>query len=310
MAIAHINSLTLLKPSAWCRPAAHTHGCRRHTPAQTRQGGSNLVSPYSRVCCRAENDGKGEVKMDPIEKLVSFFVGKEAVMEADKDPSGLQRLTGAALSEQYEAPTDVFADAVDGDDDEVALFRPLLAQTLLETAPLELVYCANKHGWNAKNFHARVDGRGGAVMLAETAKGALVGAYVPRGFEGYGDQRTAISAFLFRWPTRSAAKSGGAKSAEKLPTRGGGGMAVDDDASRGPVIGVESLVIPLADRAPKAAKSRLGSYFERRNDGTRTLFSEGEEKGTELKSFRVYTASAREEKTLDGIIWKTRVVEE
>jgi len=78
------------------------------------------VSPYSRVCCRAENDGKGEVKMDPIEKLVSFFVGKEAVMEADKDPSGLQRLTGAALSEQYEAPTDVFADAVDGDDDEVA----------------------------------------------------------------------------------------------------------------------------------------------------------------------------------------------
>jgi len=147
-------------------------------------------------------------------------------------------------------------------------------------------------------------------MLAETAKGALVGAYVPRGFEGYGDQRTAISAFLFRWPTRSAAKSGGAKSAEKLPTRGGGGMAVDDDASRGPVIGVESLVIPLADRAPKAAKSRLGSYFERRNDGTRTLFSEGEEKGTELKSFRVYTASAREEKTLDGIIWKTRVVEE
>ena len=246
--------------------------------------------------------------MDPIEKLVGFFFGREAVMEADTDPSGLKRLTGAALSEQYEAPTDVFADAVEGDDEEVALFRPLLAATLLEASPLELAYDAAVHGWTAQAFHERVDGRGGAVVLAETAGGALVGSYVPRGFEGYGDQRTAISAFLFRWPTRAEARRGGAQEADKLPTRAGGGMAVTDDAGSGPVIGVESLVIPLDSRAPTRARSRLGSYFTKRTDGKRTLFADGEEKGAELVSLRVYASSAKEVKELDGIIWKTRVV--
>ena len=76
----------------------------------------------------------------------------------------------------------------------------------------------------------------------------------------------------------------------------------------GPLFGVESLCMPLegVGEAAKAAKSRLGSYFARRPDGERTLFTAGEGRTAQLKSLRVYVSEGEGEKwELDGIIWTT-----
>lgn len=48
----------------------------------------------------------------------------------------MKRMSEEALVEQYPATTTEFADPVPGDSADVALFRPLLAKTRLETVPL------------------------------------------------------------------------------------------------------------------------------------------------------------------------------
>ncbi|KAG7343781.1 TLD domain containing protein [Nitzschia inconspicua] len=69
---------------------------------------------------------------------------------------------------------------------DAALVRPLLKQTQLEGRPLQVVYDANKHGYNAQTFHQKVDGKGACVVLCK-AQGQWFGAYNPRGWASCGD---------------------------------------------------------------------------------------------------------------------------
>ena len=102
---------------------------------------------------------------------------------------------------------------------EVVRLRPLLRQTQLEFLPLAIAFDADRDGWSNDAFHSRMNGMGAAVLVAETAGGALCGAYNPKGWLGMGDWRDAISAFLFTWPTNDQEQP-----AQKLPKIGGSGM--------------------------------------------------------------------------------------
>ena len=74
---------------------------------------------------------------DLIERIFGGLFGKQAL--EDRSPGGMQRLSEEALLEQYPATLTEFADPVGSDDKEMASFRPLLAQTRLQTLPLRHV---------------------------------------------------------------------------------------------------------------------------------------------------------------------------
>lgn len=227
--------------------------------------------------------------MDIVERVYSFFFGAKQA-----EPFGLKRFDRDRFPELYPATLDEFADPVDTDNDEVALFRPLLARTQLQTRELQLVYDATKHGWDSVKFHNRVDRLGASIVLARTVRGALFGGYNPKGFVGYGESRGSKAAFLFTWPDGNTSQP-----PMKMRKVGGAALAVLDDPDSGPKFGADALVIPL--RPPRATweegeekdricMSKLGSYYERRPDGGKTLFGQGENlKGTLLVDFKVYT---------------------
>jgi hypothetical protein len=83
--------------------------------------------------------------------------------------------------EIYPATADEWADIVPGDEGEIAVVRPLLAGTSLQAAPLRLAYNADKDGWNADSFHAKVNTYGAALVVAQTTGGAILGGYNPLG---------------------------------------------------------------------------------------------------------------------------------
>ena len=68
---------------------------------------------------------------------------------------------------------------------------------------------------------------------------------------------------------------------------GGAGLAVIDKAEAGPHFGAEGLIIPLQRGQEQLAKSRLGTYYARREDGGRSLFADGEEKRAQLTELKV-----------------------
>jgi hypothetical protein len=114
---------------------------------------------------------------------------------------GLTRYNRTSRPENYYATTDEWCDRISSDTDEdIALVRPTLKYTNLETRPLQLAYSANRDGWNAKDFHKRVDKLGPAVVLARTTNGGVVGGYNPTGWVNYGEYRGSIAAFLFTFP--------------------------------------------------------------------------------------------------------------
>lgn len=100
----------------------------------------------------------------------------------------MKRMSDEAYAEQSVATTTEFAAPLEGDSPEVALFRPLLARTRLERAPLRcahvfllavflklcrsngidlscrLAFSAAEAGWDAGAFHAAVDTFGAAVQ--------------------------------------------------------------------------------------------------------------------------------------------------
>ena len=183
----------------------------------------------------------------------------------------------------------------------MAAVRPLLFRTSLEKEPLELAYCADRDGWSAEAFHAAVDTRGSGLVVARTVGGALVGGYNPRGWVGLGEDRRALSAFLFTFPDGDASKP-----AEKLRKVGGPDMAVLDRSESGPLFGPDGLTIKLIKGRERAARCKLGPYYEARPGGERTLFAEGEGAKCELATLRVYVGLGRKDVyTLDGIIWKS-----
>ena len=83
-------------------------------------------------CLRAKS--KPDSSPDIITRLFGAVFGQQAL--EDKIPFGLKRMEDQDMYELYPATTTDFAEPVEGDDESVALFRPLLAKTRLEKLPL------------------------------------------------------------------------------------------------------------------------------------------------------------------------------
>lgn len=208
---------------------------------------------------------------DPVEKIFGFFFGKR-----EEEPMGMKRFGKERFPEQYPATKTEWAEPVASDDKDMAKVRQLLKNTNLEERGLKLTYNANRNGWNAASFHNAVDKLGGALVVCTTSSGLVCGGYNPKGWVGYGEARGSIAAFLF-----VLNKDG---SATKLQKVGGASLAQQDLPELGPSFGADSLVIPLD--GTKKARSKLGSYYERFDDGTNSLF--GKDAQTQLKDLKVY----------------------
>jgi TLD len=176
---------------------------------------------------------------DVIERAVRFLFGKKQA-----EPFGLKRFDRDRFPELYQATLDEFADPVDGDTDEISLFRPLLARTQLQERSLQLMYDAERDGWSANVFHALVDRKGASVGFMGTA-GATFGFYNPKGWCGYGESRGSLAAFLFTWQDNDLSRV-----PVKLRKIGRGALACLDDPDCGPKMGADALVVPL--RPPRA----------------------------------------------------------
>ena len=129
---------------------------------------------------------------DLAEKVFSFFFGAP-----EAEPMGLKRFGKERFPEQYPAVIDEWADPVESDSVEIAKYRPLLKNTNLEDRPLQLVYDANKNGWNPNAFHKAVDKKGPSLVVLTTTSGLVAGGYNPKGWVSYGEARGSIAAFLF-----------------------------------------------------------------------------------------------------------------
>jgi len=213
---------------------------------------------------------------DPVEKIFGFFFGKR-----EEEPLGLARFGPDKFPEQYPATTTEWAEPLETDDKDMAKLRPLLKNTNLETRGLTLSYDANKDGWNADAFHRAVDKKGGAVVVCTSRLGVVAGGYNPKGWVGYGEARGSIAAFLY---TFNGGTDG--NTLTKLRKVGGPGLAQMDMPESGPSFGADSLVIPLSEDNPKLARSKLGSYYERFEDGTNSLF--GKDASVQLRDLKVY----------------------
>ncbi len=113
---------------------------------------------------------------DPIEKIFNVFFGKK-----EKAPMGMARFGQSKFPEQYPATLDTWADPVETDDKEMAILRPFLKNTNLETRGLKLTYDANRDGWNPVKFHEKVDKLGGGIVYCTTRTGIQCGGYNPKG---------------------------------------------------------------------------------------------------------------------------------
>lgn len=179
--------------------------------------------------------------------------------------------------EQYPATYEINEDVVPEDEaiPEALLVRPLLKNTQLQSRPLQLVYDANKDGWNPTSFHNAVDGKGASVILATAKDGSQCGGYNPKGYASLGGARPSVAAFLFY--------QRGDKF-QKLQKVGGGGLAcARDDPGFGISFGPDGLVIGLQDGREKLAASKLGPYFERGPEDLPSIFPSGAVELTDLK---------------------------
>ncbi|KAJ1640774.1 hypothetical protein T492DRAFT_583691, partial [Pavlovales sp. CCMP2436] len=150
--------------------------------------------------------------------------------------------------------------------------RGTLAGSLLERRSLRVAFDASVHGWSASDFHRRCDGLGPAVMIARTAKGALVGEYNPSGWASLGGARPRNDAFLFTYPSGLLPQN--TACAVPKSWRRGASRALDDP-SAGPCFGPDALVIPLDRLAPRVARSRLGAVYALAPNGGRSIFGGG-----------------------------------
>lgn len=90
------------------------------------------LPPQRRVLCRASKES--EDKPDFIERAFGTLFGNKALGAAE--PFGMKRMSDEAYNEQSVATTTEFAEPLDGDTEELAFIRPLLARTRLEKLPL------------------------------------------------------------------------------------------------------------------------------------------------------------------------------
>jgi TLD len=221
---------------------------------------------------------------DPVEAIFGFFFGKR-----EAEPMGMKRFGSERFPEQYPATTTEWANPVSTDTKDMALIRPLLKNTNLETRALKLTYDANRNGWSATAFHKAVDKLGGGIVVCKTSDGLVCGGYNPKGWVGYGEARGSIAAFLFVFPQKdntSSSTTTATTRAVKLRKVGGPSLAQQDLPELGPCFGADSLVISLGGDNPKQARSKLGSYYERFSDGTNTLFKSSA--SVQLVDLKVY----------------------
>mmetsp|Transcript_14304 Transcript_14304/g.33302 ORF Transcript_14304/g.33302 Transcript_14304/m.33302 type:complete len:318 (-) Transcript_14304:243-1196(-) len=214
---------------------------------------------------------------DPVDKIFSVFFGKK-----EESPMGMKRFGRERFPEQYPAVTDEWAEALATDDKNMAVLRPMLKNTNLESRALKLTYSANRDGWNPTAFHKKVDKLGGGLVVCTTRDGLLCGGYNPKGWVGYGEARGSIAAFLFVF------KTGTTDLPTKLRKVGGPSFAQQDLPEIGPSFGTDSLVIPMDKSDPKLGRSKLGSYFERFPGGGNTLFGKVRGSSVQLKDLKVY----------------------
>lgn len=214
---------------------------------------------------------------DPVDKIFSVFFGKK-----EEEPMGMKRFGRERFPEQYPAVVDEWAEPVASDDAEMAILRPMLKNTNLETRGLKLTYSANRDGWNAAAFHKKVDKLGGGIVVCTTTDGLVCGGYNPKGWVGYGEARGSIAAFLYVF------KTGTTDLPFKLRKIGGPSFAQNDLPELGPCFGTDSLVIPMEKSNPKLARSKLGSYFERFPGGGSSLFGKKRGGSVQLKDLKVY----------------------
>jgi len=106
-------------------------------------------------------------------------------------------MTSQKFPEQYPATKTEWAEPVATDNKEMAVVRPVLKNTNLESRALKLSFSAARNGWNAAAFHNAVDRKGGALVVCTTKGGLLCGGYNPKGWVGFGENRGSIAAFLF-----------------------------------------------------------------------------------------------------------------
>eukprot|EP00531_Pseudo-nitzschia_arenysensis_P005285 CAMPEP_0116123382 /NCGR_PEP_ID=MMETSP0329-20121206/4720_1 /TAXON_ID=697910 /ORGANISM="Pseudo-nitzschia arenysensis, Strain B593" /LENGTH=270 /DNA_ID=CAMNT_0003617297 /DNA_START=33 /DNA_END=845 /DNA_ORIENTATION=- len=199
----------------------------------------------------------------------------ENFFEPDKSSSQSRQVQ---YPEQYPATYELSEENLpeDAKISEALLVRPLLKNTQLQSRPLQLVYDANKDGWNPDVFHNAVDGKGASVVLITDKEGKLYGGYNPKGHASLGGARPSVAAFLFY--------QRGSGQFQKLQKVGGGGLAcARDDPGYGISFGPDGLVIGLQAGREKLAASKLGPYFERGPEDLPSLFASGAVELSELK---------------------------
>jgi hypothetical protein len=165
------------------------------------------------------------------------------------------------------------------DTTELNRIRTLLKGTVLEETQLQLIYDAEKDGWDAKTFHSLVDHKGPAVVLGVHGEKRLVGGYNPRGWSSKGGSHSSVAAFLFYEQLSGELL--------KLCKVGGPDVACSmDDPDFGIYFGVEDLQIGFQNGQLQHASSKLGRCYEWGPAETESLFPTGT---VELDSLRVYT---------------------
>ena len=87
------------------------------------------------MLCREFKDS--EDKPDLIERAFGALFGRKTL--GASEPFGMKRMSDEAYNEQCIATTTEVAAPVQGDTEELALIRPLLARTRLEKMPLRSV---------------------------------------------------------------------------------------------------------------------------------------------------------------------------
>ena len=254
----------------------------RATRVLSRRVASTARRPTVRVNAGEANDDDQE--LDFVTRMVMNVFGKDAL--DDPEPMGLKRMTKEEWPDQWPALVDgTVAELLPTDDTpELKMARAVCKQTQLEFQPLGLAYDANVHGWRASSFHTQLDGQGAAILVATAADGTVFGGYNPKGWLGYGEWLDAISAFLWVYPPKGFLSSSSAAAPVKLGKVGGSGMAIIDEDGKGPKWGPDGLQVDLERRA---ARCRLGSYYDAMPNGDKSMFRGG---AVKLRELRVYVA--------------------
>ena len=205
----------------------------------------------------------------------------ENFFEPNKSSSSSSNDRQLQYPEQYPATYELNEAELEEDSaiPEAQMVRCLLKNTQLQSRALQLVYDANKDGWDATSFHRAVDGKGAAVVLAKDRNGKICGGYNPKGNSWLGGARPSVAAFLFYQHGDEF---------QKLQKVGGGGLAcARDDPDFGISFGPDALIIGLQAGRERLAQSKLGPYFERGPEDLPSLFSYSGGGAIELSELKV-----------------------